>query len=184
MTNPDAPVETTTQGDTTMQSTIDNQQSTINNHQSPIINSTQSDRMRPNAAKIRACARSVYTRPHAHARGTHPGTRPRCAACTLPRHSRQGGNLPPNPSIPAPKPHHSSSPFVIPALLPRHSREGGNLPPSTSFPRRRESTPKPHHSSSPFVISRTPPTSFPRRRESDASESNGTRAAKELTSRL
>ena len=97
----------------------------------PPIDNHQFDTILQNPTEIRACARSVCSRPHARTRGTPPETRPPCAPCP---HEQ----LTPPPSFPTPKPHHFHSPFaishspiippsahIIPTLL-RHSREGGN----------------------------------------------------------
>ena len=114
MTNPDNPVQTTTQGDTTMQSPICNQQFSPSR---PRQESTQSYRMRPNAAKTRARTREAH---HSRLLQEHsvPPTPTDVTPTPCLRHSRT------HPRHSRTLPRHSRT-------LPRHSREGGNpdLPP-------------------------------------------------------
>ena len=77
-----------------MQSPIDNLQSSINNAPSRRRQeSTQCDRMRPNAAETRARTR---TRHRTHSRHSSCLRHSR----TLPRHSREGGNPSPRHELP------------------------------------------------------------------------------------
>ena len=127
MTNPNAPVQTTTPR---RHHAIPNHQSPIDNLQSPIINSTQSDRMRPNPTEIRACARSVYSRTHEELAQKRGHGAPRAPSHVIPakagiQHSpidnQQSAinNSPPPTSFPTPSTSFPHTP--------------------TSFPRRRES---------------------------------------------